>query len=214
MFKKASIIFFILLFIFSCWLTNKKKLPILSEWKLDITIDDKLETLLSEYKLLRLLHKVDSWDLLEEIPRIDSYYTEDPFYEFYIYSSIKNNDVNKCDFILNKTNKELCINLFNNQNSLNDIIKIYWKNNEGIIFAKNVYNMFYIIKNNKECIIDDKLLYFSCKKILDKNFDVVKENLEFSVLEHSYSIYSDDILNYWGKDKWFRLLIEKILPTK
>lgn len=196
------------------WALNTSNWQLVQQKK-PITIDDKVNLLQNENEIKLFLNENKNIDFLQEVPRIESYYTDNAFFEFYIFNSIKDSDINECNKILNENNKQLCKDIFNVQLNEEDVITVYSRYDEDEIFAKNMYKTFTNIKNKiQTCDNDEIILYLSCKKILNKDFDVEKVFLNYSRFQFSdfseSKKYYKEISEYWLMDDWFKKVIEEI----
>lgn len=185
-------------------------------WSPELSIEQKIKMLISEEDIFKLIDTPVYSDVKDEITKIDSYYTEESFYEFFILNSVKNKDIEECKKINQFEKIELCEDLFNNQNSRDEIVRIYSNNGEDEEWAISMYTVFnYIKENNTDCTNDSFSLYLACKKILDENYDVEKNFLYYSRLEASnkefIKINYKDIIKYWWLDKWFLKIVENNL---
>lgn len=178
----------------------------------ELTIQDKLNLFISEKEALNKI-KLD-WTYLEEIPRIETYYKENAFYEFYLLLSVKTNDILKCDNIKENKEKELCKSLFLYQNNKDEFISIYKKNGESIDFANSMYNIYLSIKS-WNCNSDNIITYLGCKKIFNKDIDIKNIFVKYSILEYSNlsltEQYYKDLSKFWRFDNSFNYFVENTI---
>jgi len=178
----------------------------------DLKIEDKIWILLSEKDTIQQLQKTKESAYLEELPRILTYHKSDPFYDYYIFNSIKTWSIKECDKITIEDKKSMCKELFNEYKDEKSVIITFIKYGDDEKSAKWMYDVFMNLKNNnKECNTDGILFYLSCKKMFDKKFDVEKTMINyyrFVVSNHYYwEKYYQEISHYWWMDKWFSNLV-------
>lgn len=233
--KNAYLVLFTIFMLSSCfWVENKDTNKVntsswitnISSWSLtetgiiipevkELSINEKISKLITKEEAIKNLKEIKSWDYLEELPRINSYFTESPFYEFYILQSIYLSDKNQCNNIVLEDKKSMCNELYDNFKDKEKVVDIYKKYNEEELFAKNMYNTFTNLSTkNIKCDNDNIIQYLSCKKILDKNFDVENTYINYSRLEYSnfsnVKEYKNDIIKEWNMDSTISELIEKL----
>lgn len=209
--KKIFIFLLISFFIFSCSKNdNKDNNSNIKGWTWVITesgSDDipykYLVQLINQKELIKTLEDEKNNYYLEEIPRIVSYYWDNPFYEFYFFSSVKEKDKTICNKIKTDKEKILCSALFDNSQNKKSFIDIYKKSWWDELFAENLY-IFYskLRKGLIDCRwLNDIITYFACKKIINKDFDVNNYFLKYTILQRSNK---DMVKNYYLKviDKW------------
>jgi ribosomal protein S8 len=94
------------------------------------SLDNKYEKILKDFKSQDQIKEIlkNDEDFNQEIPKIESYYTEKPFYDFYIYLSSKNNNISECDKISDDEKKKYCHKLFENKNNESKFL-VYSKSN-------------------------------------------------------------------------------------
>ncbi len=198
------------------WITN-------FSWTIDkvqeekpLTLEEKISLIKTEKEVIEMINKNKIEEYTEELSRVDSYYSKDAFYEFYILNSIKNSDILECDKIIIEDKKNLCKELNSNYMDEDKVIEIYWRYWEEQEFSKIMYKLFVNLKlENKTCENENIISYLACKKMFDKNFDAKKMYLNYYRLVYSNAYdakkYYDDISIKWKLDNWFKSLIDKTL---
>lgn len=178
----------------------------------ELTIEEKLALFISEKDIIEKIK--NDWTYLEEIPRIETYYKENAFYEFYLLLSVKTNDILKCDNIKENKEKELCKSLFKYQwdkNSFINVFKKYWESEE---FANNMFQIYFSIKM-WNCNSNNIITFLWCEKIFNKDINLKDVFIKYSILEHSnLSItkkYYKDLSKFWWFDNSFNYFIENTL---
>lgn len=93
----------------------------------ELTIKEKEDLLISEDELTSSLKsQKKSGPFYEELPRIKSYYSRNPFYEYFLLLSVKENDKMICEKITTKESV-LCKELFDARLNRDAFIQIYSK---------------------------------------------------------------------------------------
>lgn len=173
-----------------------------------LTIEDKINMLITKEEVIELLEKNNDWNYLEEIPRIESYYTQTPFYEFYFFNAIKDSSINECNKIDWKE-KEICIGLFESKDSQEKFIESYKKIWESDESAQELFNVYKWIEN-KSCSIgfNNIIYYLMCEKMLDTDLGIKDMFIKYSIFETSNlwisKKYYEEISDYWKMNKWFK----------
>ncbi len=179
-----------------------------------LSTEDKIGLLISEADVVKKLKKDKNDYFLEELPKIETYSTSSPSFEYFILKSVKENKVDICNGINDTSKKNLCIDLFWNQKNTDAFVKTYVKSWENVQFAESMYK---IVSNIRDwinsCEHDDIIAYLACKKVFDNNYDVLKTFIRYARLDETstWIFLKDnykDIINYWGEDKGFIYLIE------
>ena len=186
----------------------------------EVNLEENLSLLFTEKEIIDLLKKEGNGNLLEELPRIETYWKEDSFYEYYMFLSVKENDVWKCNF-LDLDKKNLCISLFNSKWDKSKFEKIYLDFWEDKDFIEDAYNTYESLSSWKQCKWMKSISsYLSCKKTLDLDFDVRKYFVKYSILERSTDASINPeyekivldyykIIKYWKLDSDFKYLFEE-----
>jgi len=181
---------------------------------LSLSIYDKLALLNKKEDVLKKLKNDNFWDYSEELPRIESYYTKDPFYEFYILKSIQEKSSEKCNLITSKKEKKLCLDLFTHKDK-DDFLSIYKSFWEEKAYSQNMYNLYLWIEKKSCEWFNDIIIYLMCKKILNKDENVRDIFIKYYILISSnlndVKANYIDISDYWQLDKWFKDIVKNTL---
>lgn len=190
-------------------------------WENDVLSDEKLlEALITENEVLEIFKKRESGGYYEEVPRIQSYYTDRAFYEFHILNSIKTKN-NQCSKIEDDKNKTLCNNLVMSFGtwSKEDFIKAFvqWWDNEK--YANSFFKILQDITKNNNCPeYSEPIEYLMCKKMFNQKFDAMQYFMKYSILDNSNAELVKKeykkIITLWWLDQDFITLIWKSVVTK
>lgn len=196
-------------------LTEESNDEMISEINSTGSNNKKIELILGKFKSKDDILSERKSKYFDEVNKIDSYYTDSAFYEYYLLLSAKNENIDECNKIKEDKEKNLCKDLFTNRENKENFFKIYkrfWEEDENFIVS--MFQIYHSILDNK-CIAENVIVYLDCKKILDKSVDVKEIFMNYSILKFSnlslWKQYYKRLSDYWGYDDWFISLLENTL---
>lgn len=178
------------------------------------SIEDKLLRFSTQADTLELMVNVRNNNWFEEFPNIETYYSQSPFYEFYIYNAFKTWDITQCDTIVWVDKINLCKDLFWAIDDEEEYVNIYSNYGETFDFIDNSFAAVNGIRNGSCIGMSNILLYASCRKMLDENVDVRDLLVKFNILKSSIldaKLYYEEISDHWEMDESFKDLMKNYL---
>lgn len=170
--------------------------------KNNLNKQDELSNVYKEIEKIKNIDIVINWNNLEEIRRLNSFYTDKPYLNYYIFETVKNKDDSYCNSIKDEERNNFCKNLIKdwvlNKKYLQEYtyIDYWWEDYVNLI--ENIFNW------NKDCsyIKKEKIVYMDCKKFNDKNFDPEK-----------FYYWYEKLLKWWSFyliQKYFEVYIKEL----
>jgi len=137
-------------------------------------------TISDDFSHAQLCLHIEKTFSYKELKPIINFFNNSPYFpEFYVYQSdLENKEKEGCYFIFNNQNREIIDNREKIVQSINDILK-----GHSFLFPYNNIYCYPNIKfgNKENALIVDKLL-FDIVKLINNNYDVLKENFIYSFI--------------------------------
>ncbi len=181
-----------------------------------LEIEPLLKLLATEENVIKSLEEWKNWNYLEDLPRLKTYYQENANWSFYLESAIYNHKEENCNEITTQKEKDFCNSVLKNIENVNIIkenLKNFWIEDQQEI--EEVISFFQKLYKKEDCKDLSIIRYLSCKKIQNKEFDVEKYFIKYSVLENSdLNIVENNverIIKHWNLDEDFITTVKLML---